>query len=77
MPITSDTWWSVTCDSCMEPVGDLDGMTPLADSLENAKELVSEYGGEIQHDGTENGRIVCSTCLEEANEPTTPLQEGS
>lgn len=65
MPITSDTWWSAVCDNCMEPVAEVDGNTYLAETRKNAEEFVSEYGGEIQHDGSEEGRIICATCLEE------------
>lgn len=69
MPISSDTWWSVVCDVCMESVAELDGITCLAESRKDAEEFVSEYGGEIQHDGSEQGRIVCAICLEEASIP--------
>lgn len=66
MAITSDIWWSIGCDHCGEPFPENDaGGSYLADSETNAREMVTEFGGEIEDDD----KIICAGCLEEKETP--------
>jgi hypothetical protein len=63
MGISSDTWWSVYCDECGDPVGENDyGGHDLAQSEQEARKFVTYHDGEIREDG----KILCSTCADEA-----------
>jgi formylmethanofuran dehydrogenase subunit E len=61
MPITSDTWWEIRCDGCGDTFPDNDaGGTWLAQSEEEAREMVTDYDGEIR-----DGKVICPGCIDE------------
>jgi hypothetical protein len=65
MAITSDIWWGIGCDRCGEPFPENEAGGPyLADSEENAREMVTEFNGEIDEDD----KILCASCIEEGDE---------
>jgi len=55
MGITSNTWWEIRCDSCGNTFPDND-----AQSEKEAREMVTDYDGEIRDD-----EVICPTCIEE------------
>lgn len=60
-PITQEQYWKTVCDECGEafPESDLGGYE-LSDTEKEARERVLELDGEI----TDEGRIICATCVE-------------
>jgi len=73
-PITQEQYWKVVCDECGEPFPEGDaGGYQLADDERSAKEMVTDYDGEVAPDG----KITCPVCIEERPAVTKETHHAS